>query len=490
MPTHNLVNGDSATHIRPPTWRWSSFPRRYLIAILAFFGFFNIYSLRVNLSIAIVAMTENKTITHIDGTIEHVQDFPWSSKEQGLLLSSFFYGYIFTQLPGGWLAPRIGAARLYGLGILSTAVLTLLTPTIANAGLYPLIAIRVLEGIFEGVTFPAMHALWSRWAPPLERSKLVTMAYSGSYFGTVVSMGVCGLLGEHLGWESIFYVAGTFAILWWLLWFVLVKECPQEDRFIKRTELDYISACLGTTSNLHTRVIPWKSILTSLPVWACVAAHFAENWGFYTLLTQLPTFLSDTSQLKLDKTGFLSAIPYLAMAIVVQCGGQLADWLRSRWNVQTTKVRKIFTCGAFIFQTIFMLATAYTHSVSAAVTCLTIAVGFGGFAWSGFSVNHLDIAPQYASLIMGISNTAATIPGIVSPLLTGYIVQNKTEEGWHTVFTIGSVIYLSGATLYGLGASGDLQSWASSAPSVRSASLVRTDDCEWTSFLQETDEEN
>ena len=53
-----------------------------------------------------------------------------------------------------------------------------------------------------------MHALWSRWAPPLERSKLVTIAYSGSYFGTVVSMGVCGLLAENLGWASIFYVAG------------------------------------------------------------------------------------------------------------------------------------------------------------------------------------------------------------------------------------------------------------------------------------------
>jgi MFS family permease len=54
-----------------------------------------------------------------------------------------------------------------------------------------------------------MHALWSRWAPPLERSKLVTIAYSGSYFGTVVSMGVCGLLAEHLGWASIFYVSGN-----------------------------------------------------------------------------------------------------------------------------------------------------------------------------------------------------------------------------------------------------------------------------------------
>lgn len=41
--------------------------------------------------------------------------------------------------------------------------------------------------------------------------------------------------------------------------------------------------------------------------------------------------------------GFLAAIPYLAMAIVVQCGGQLADWLRSRWRVETTTVRQLFT---------------------------------------------------------------------------------------------------------------------------------------------------
>lgn len=54
-----------------------------------------------------------------------------------------------TQLPGGWLAPRIGASKLYGLGILATAILTLLTPVIAHTGLAPLVAIRILEGIFE-----------------------------------------------------------------------------------------------------------------------------------------------------------------------------------------------------------------------------------------------------------------------------------------------------------------------------------------------------
>lgn len=44
------------------------------------------------------------------------------------------------------------------------------------------------------------------------------------------------------------------------------------------------------------------------------------------------------------------------------------------------------------------------------------------------SVNHLDIAPQHASVLMGISNTFATIPGIVSPILTGYIVQHEVSE--------------------------------------------------------------
>jgi MFS transporter, ACS family, solute carrier family 17 (sodium-dependent inorganic phosphate cotransporter), other len=71
-----------------PFWK----KRRYLVVLMAFFGFFNVYALRVNLSVAIVAMTENRTIEHSDGTVSYKQDFVWNSLEQGLVLSSFFYG--------------------------------------------------------------------------------------------------------------------------------------------------------------------------------------------------------------------------------------------------------------------------------------------------------------------------------------------------------------------------------------------------------------
>ena len=68
---------------------------------------------------------------------------------QGLILGSFFYGYICTQIPGGWLAEKFGGKWLFGLGVLGTAVLTLLTPVAAKLSVGTLLAVRVVEGIGE-----------------------------------------------------------------------------------------------------------------------------------------------------------------------------------------------------------------------------------------------------------------------------------------------------------------------------------------------------
>lgn len=60
----------------------------------------------------------------------------------------------------------------------------------------------------QGVTYPAIHGLWRHWAPPMEKTKLATIAFSGSYFGTVVAMPLSAFLGERLGWPFIFYAFG------------------------------------------------------------------------------------------------------------------------------------------------------------------------------------------------------------------------------------------------------------------------------------------
>eukprot|EP00096_Caligus_rogercresseyi_P002339 TRINITY_DN14442_c0_g1_i1.p1 TRINITY_DN14442_c0_g1~~TRINITY_DN14442_c0_g1_i1.p1 ORF type:complete len:247 (+),score=35.20 TRINITY_DN14442_c0_g1_i1:91-831(+) len=185
---------------------WEKFcRRRYVVAGLAFFGFCVIYMLRVNLSVAIVAMTSQKVITLDNGTEQILPpEFRWESSTQGLILGSFFYGYIVTQIPGGFLATRFGGKRIFLIGIAATAFLTILTPALTKIGTGFLITTRILEGLFEGMTYPSIHAIWAKWAPPLERSRLAAVAFSGSYVGTVIALPLSGLLAQHVNWESIF----------------------------------------------------------------------------------------------------------------------------------------------------------------------------------------------------------------------------------------------------------------------------------------------
>ena len=72
-----------------------------------------------------------------------------------------------------------------------------------------------------------------------------------------------------------------------------------------------------------------------------------------------------------------------------------------------------------------MTLTALCMYRGAATLFLSLALGAGGFTWAGFGVNHLDVAPRYAAILMGVSNTVGTIPGILSPAVTGAIVQDR-----------------------------------------------------------------
>lgn len=127
----------------------------------------------------------------------------------------------------------------------------------------------------------------------------------------------------------------------------------------------------------------------------------------------------------LGKTGFLSALPYLAMGILLLVFGYLADMCQIKGYLTTTQVRRYFNCLGFLVQAVFMLLAAYLLHPVWSLFSIILAVGLGALAWCGFAVNPLDIAPNYASIIFGIQNTVGTLPGIISPTLTGYLVQHK-----------------------------------------------------------------
>ena len=83
---------------------------------------------------------------------------------------------------------------------------------------------------------------------------------------------------------------------------------------------------------------------------------------------------------------------------------------------------------------VFPIAAGYVTSTdhTTAIIMMTLGVGLNGFADSGFLINHLDIAPAFASVLLGVTNTAGTMSGIISPTLTGFIVQHHVRD--HKVF--------------------------------------------------------
>ncbi|KAL9701512.1 hypothetical protein quinque_004953 [Culex quinquefasciatus] len=419
--------------IDAPLWMfWKR--RRYIVVLMAFLGFLNMYTTRANLSVAIVAMTENRTVVQPDGSVIQIQEFDWSSTVQGYVLSSFFYGYLVAHLPAGILANKFGATNMIGTGIGVTSVLALLTPLAARAGVGYLIATRILQGMSQGVINPCMHTVWSRWAPPSERSRMVLLAFAGVFVGTILAM----------------LLSGSLQAL----------ESPEEDRFITPMEKQFILQSLGCVEGHQKIKHPWKGILTSKAVYAIIIANFCQNWGFYNMLTQLPSFLKDAFKFSVQTSGFVAAIPYFAMALTLSLAGYLADWFQIKGILTTTQVRRNFTCGSFLTQAIFMVTGVLLLETVPTVACITIAIAMGAFAWSGYAVNQLDLSPKSAGLLAGMSNSLGTVGGIVSPIVTGYLTKNHTGEEWTTVFYILSGIYLFGVVVYWFCASGELQPWS------------------------------
>merc|ERR1712038_646133 len=450
--------------------------KRFTQAWLVAVGFTISFGIRCNVGVATVKMNSGK-----------VPEFQWTPETIGFVDASFFWGYIVTQIPGGFLAAKFSPTKLFGTAIFLSSCLNLLLPAATTLsgkeGLgIPVICVRILQGLVEGVTYPSVHGIWRWWAPPLERSRLATLAYMGSYGGAVLGMPISGFLADNIGWPAPYYFYGCAGVTWYMFWLWLAFEKPSKHPAISPREQLYIEQSIAATAGKSAAQptvfnTPWVKVFTSMPVWAIIVANFARSWTFYLLLITQPKYFKEVFQMDLTEGSTLAALPHLVMTIIVPFGGQLADWLRRKEYLTTTQVRKLFNCGGFGGEALFLLVVGYTTNRTLAISALVLAVGSSGFTISGFNVNHLDIAPRYASILMGISNGVGTFAGMICPITTEQITKKHSGpaadpelqhkllmQDWQHVFLIASSIHFFGVIFYAIFASGELQDWAVAGP--------------------------
>lgn len=227
-----------------------------------------------------------------------------------MILSSFFWGYALTQVPGGMVAQRWGASRLFAVAMAFCALATLAIPEAARVGGFGFVCgCRVFSGLCQGVVPPIIHTLLAKWVPLQERGIFTSFVYSGGWIGNVIALQSAGQLSDsRFGWPACFYFWGLISLLWALLWFTLGKESPAEHPRIRADEKLYIESSLGVVETTEAVSTPWGSILCSVPVWALLISQCAQAWGFWMLLTKLPTYLDSVLKYKIQEVSSFSVV--------------------------------------------------------------------------------------------------------------------------------------------------------------------------------------
>ncbi|CAG9865516.1 unnamed protein product [Phyllotreta striolata] len=421
------------------------------------------YGIRGVLSVAVLAMIAD------DNNEKSYKTYPeWKSKKN-LMLSSFFWGYIVLQVGAGQLAKNYGPKLFLGSAIFITSISTILVPILGDAiGYGGIIFCRVLQGLSQGFLVPSVHNLLGQWAPLSERATFGSAVYAGQALGNMLSMPITGVMcSSKFGWPAAFYLYGAFGMVWCILWFLFGSNRPDEHRSISPEERRYIEASLPNEEGGNSKVpTPWKSIATSLPMISLVIAHMGQNWGFWTLLMEIPSFMTNIFGDNLPLNSLLSSIPYFMMFALTLLISPIADYIIDKKFVSLIVSRKIFNTIGLGLPGLTLIALCFVENKIATVVLLVIAVGLNSAQYSGFNINHIDLSPVHAGTMMAITNSMATIASIIAPLYMD-LVENlgdydeKDKSLWNIVFCTSAGVYIFAAAFFIIFASGDLQPWNS-----------------------------
>lgn len=435
---HRSVSADGFN--RPGSRSKFRFEPRYQIVFACFLATLTAYVERTGFSIAYTAMAKDAAV---DEAIK------------GTVLSSFYWGYGVSQIPGGWAAQRFGGDITLTISFIFWSIASILTPGNAS-NTHSIIVARVCVGISQGFIIPAIHTVLSRWIPPNERARAVSLTTSGMYLGSATAMQLFPKVAGAFGASFLLKFVGLLGLSWVILW----RATLLRVRNTKQMQTMPISGNSKKTNNNDSSSgkygkvgpTPWRRMATHPAVWAIIINNFTFHYAFYVVMNWLPTYFDKILHANIASLGLVKMLPYLTMFAASNAGGWAGDYLITVGKKSIAGGRKAVNTAGFWTAAAALLLMPGASTVGAGVMYTTIALGACGFARGGFSVNHMDIAPKYAGMVMGISNSAGTLSGVIGVAATGHILKwaggAERALGWYQALTLCAVQCVAGSFFF------------------------------------------
>jgi MFS family permease len=349
-------------------------------------------------------------INYVDrGTISTAA--PLIEKELGLtpsqlgwILSAFFWAYVPAQPLMGYLADRLGAARVLAGGFALWSLATVFAGV--SAGVRTLVGARLVMGSGESVTYPSALALLAQGVTDRHRARATSILQLGGMIGPALGSSLSVLIMAHFGWRVMFISLGLASLLWLIPWSGRLRG----------------GAATAPRAELQAAGPTWWQIATQRALWGTVLGNFCSNYAFYFVFSSLPLYLVHERGLSLLSMGSLTAGFYLADSASVLATG----WWLDVWTGRGASTNKAYKTALIVSAAgvgICLLSSGGAPLGAAAVLLVSAGVMDGMNAPSVCSLVQHFAGPLATGRWMGLQNAVANVAGIVAPIVAGYLAE-------------------------------------------------------------------
>ena len=329
-------------------------------------------------------------------------DLGLTAQDYGILFSAFWYMYFWVQIPVGWLAERYGAHWVLAGGLVIWAGATILMG--AAVGFWSLLFVRLMLGLGESVGFPCVSKLLACVVPLESLGKANGIVGLGYLMAPGIGIWLAGLLIDAVGWRGMFLVFGLASLLWLAPW--------------SRVKLPKLA-----TARADASTPTWGMVLSQRGLWGTSLGLFSSNYLWYFMLGWLPSYLEEEHGFSMHEMERVGTAGYLVNGVTALLTGWLVDrYVRRGGSV--TFAWKLIMALAHSGSVVFMLMMAWGSQSTAVAAMFGFQVMMGASSAGVYVMGQILAGPKASGRWVGIQNSIGNVPGMISPALTGFIVQH------------------------------------------------------------------
>jgi MFS transporter, ACS family, glucarate transporter len=369
------------------------------------------------------------------------QDLGLTKIQMGWAFSIFGWAYALFEIPGGWLADRMGPRRVLMRIVIWWSFFTAATGWVWN--LPSLLVTRGLFGVGEAGCFPNLTRVFTIWLPHRERERAQASLWLAARWGGALTPLLVVYVLDFVTWRRAFELFGLLGVIWAIVFYRWFRDDPRTHPSVNAAEAALLPPA-AETAVVHGPT-PWRLIYSKPAVWLLAAQYTGLAYGWWFYVTWLPTYLRDVRGTSSKMGALLAGLPLLLGGVGCLISAAIIPRL-TRAVGSVSVARRIIAIIGFAGASASIFIFTKIDDPTKAMFVLGMAGLFNDFVMPAAWAGCMDVGGRYAGTVSGTMNMMGSIAGALSPLVIGYLL--AWTGNWTLTFYVSAAVYSLGAVCW------------------------------------------